>query len=118
MTTLLGQEDLERWLGETNRALKKPRISNLGVAGCLYESTLGLLISLAREVRGRRDIPLSLLRSYLNEIERFFLWGDEFSAEEEGALDSILDRSSELRINVLSLLYDTGMATKCRQPQK
>ena len=118
MTALLGQQDLERWLGETNSALKKPRSGQLGVAGSLHESALRLLVYLARDIRGRHDIPSSLLHSYLNEIERFFLWGDGFSAEEEGSLDSILDRSSEIRMNVLSLLYDTGEASKCRQPQK
>ena len=118
MTSLLGQQDLERWLGDTKNTSQKLHNRHLGVAGSLHQTSLRLLISLGRKVRERKDVPSSLLHGYLNEIERFFLWGDGISAaEEERGLDSVLDRSSEIRTNVLSLLYEIGVAAQCKRPQ-
>lgn len=112
MTSLLTQHDLERWLGATNNPSHQ-----LGLSGSLFEASLRLLRSIAQEISYRDELSPHLLHGYTNEIERFFLWGDGFSAG-EGGLDSIVERSKEIRTNVIMLLYETGIAVQCRHSRE
>ena len=113
MSSLLTHRDLEKWLGSAGTLpIRAPNV-RLGLAGSLYDASLSLLSSIAPTVQAKDDISPQLLHSYINETERFFLWGDGFSAM-DGRLDSILNQSSEIRTEVVKLLYEAGIAIQSR----
>jgi hypothetical protein len=106
-TTPSTRGDLERWLETNNATPQKASSNRLGLAGSLFEALSQLLSSLGEEAQRASAISTKDACSYRNELERLFLWGDGFGAG-DGELDNILDRSTELRVNVLSLLSELG----------
>lgn len=107
MATHLGPGDLERWLEANNAAPQRSSTNRLGLAGSLFEASFQLLSSLVEEGQRAGSISSQIAHSCQNELERLFLWGDGFGAG-EGELDNILENSTELRVNVLSLLSEIG----------
>lgn len=69
------------------------------------EATFQLLTSIQAAAQPSIHITPKNKQQCKNEIERLFLWGDGFGAC-DGSLDDILDKSAELKINVLSLLSE------------
>lgn len=114
MTSTQTQKDLGRSHGAASSLLQRPYNTQAGVAGSLYNHTLRLLSNVARELRVKDNPPVAFLHGYVNEVERFFLWGDGFTIQ-EGGLDMILERSGEIRNNVMTLLYEVGVAAQSRQ---
>lgn len=99
--------DVQSWLPEP------PKDSILGLAGTLFEAILALFTPLARHLADGEDGTDCTIDSkeLFQEVERFFLWGDGFSAS-SGQLDEILSKSSELRQSVFSSLYELGVTLK------
>ena len=81
-------------------------ISPLGLAGSLFEAILNLYTAITQQAARAKHS-----RRLHSELERFFLWGDCFSAS-DGRLDEVLSKSSELRHTVLSTLYELGKVVK------
>src|ERR1700742_3782774 len=98
-----GAYDLQQWLQRSGSGgVHRTSFGRHGLAGNLFEITFRLLRSLLEF-----DGPSAEKQKYQNEIERLFLWGDGFGAG-AGSLDEILDKSTELKISVLSLLSELG----------
>ncbi|KAK3321328.1 hypothetical protein B0T19DRAFT_263775 [Cercophora scortea] len=82
------------------------RSLSLGTAGSFHEAILQLFKHLIRAAKAReleRPVSPKLLNKFTKELQRFYLWGDGFSAS-EGELDEILAKDSKLRHTVLSLM--------------
>ena len=80
--------------------------NTLGFAGRLFKACFELFSSLAR-AQAMDKVAEAEKHGICGELERFFLWGEGFNAE-GGGLDHILESSAELRINVLSFLFEFG----------
>lgn len=88
--------DVGAWLPE-------PGDISSGLAGTLFDAIVNLCVEISRAA------PDSLrLRS---ELERLVLWGGSFSLD-DGRLDEVLSRSSELRLAILSALCELGRVVK------
>lgn len=92
--------DIRNWVPEPSD------VSPLGLAGSLFETILNLCTSISQQLARTR-----CSRRLHSELERYFLWGDGFSAS-QGYLDEILAKSTELRQAVLSSLYELGKVVK------
>lgn len=108
MASTLTRNDLQQWLQKTSYASsQKPENIRVGLAGDLFETSLQLITSLLELAKEKDLIPSQIIRSCRNEIERYHLWGDGFGVA-EGDLDILLDKSSDLKVNVISLLHKVG----------
>ncbi|KAI9155558.1 Zinc finger protein [Paramyrothecium foliicola] len=92
--------DVHDWLSEPG-GYSYP----LGIVGSFYHAIFDLFSNLLKECCASSSpiySSLDTIKRYKDELRRLYLWGEGFSVE-EGHLDEILTRSSELRHNVLSL---------------
>ncbi|RDW57643.1 hypothetical protein BP6252_13725 [Coleophoma cylindrospora] len=99
------EPELERWLEESGAVSQNTSIVRQGLVGRLFEASYELLTSLLHSAKKQHSIAAGDMRQCQNELERLFLWGDGFGAS-DGSLDDILHKSTELKINVLSLLSE------------
>jgi hypothetical protein len=99
--------DLQQWLERSSDGNQKTSLGRHGLAGRLFEVTFRLLTSLDEVTRTLDNVTPRDKQQYRNEMERLFLWGDGFGAG-DGGLDNTLDKSTELKISVLSLLSELG----------
>lgn len=74
----------------------------LGLAGDLFETIFNVCAAVSSTLE-----ETEYSKRLREELERFFLWGDGFSAF-PGGLDTILTKSAELHLAVLSSLYELG----------
>lgn len=100
--------DLQQWLERSSDSNQRASLGRSGLAGNLFEATFRLLTFLLEAVRPSDKVTLKDKQKCRNEIERLFLWGDGFGAG-DGSLDDTLDKSTELKISVLSLLSELGI---------
>ncbi|KAH7002588.1 hypothetical protein EDB80DRAFT_80389 [Ilyonectria destructans] len=94
--------DVHSWLSEPG-----DYSCSLGIVGSFYGAIFDLFGKLVKAVQlceTSRNAASEAARLYSHELRRLYLWGDGFSVE-EGHLDEILTNASELRHNVLSLLF-------------
>ena len=98
MASHFSTADLDQWLAKA-RLEDEPSVE-LGLVGSLFQCILTSLKSLDASAPGEAG-------SWWDQVERFFLWGDGFAVE-DGELDSILDKSYDLKVNVLHLLGNIG----------
>ncbi|KAH8683773.1 hypothetical protein BGZ61DRAFT_480797 [Ilyonectria robusta] len=94
--------DVHSWLSEPG-----DYACSLGIVGSFYGAIFDLFGKLVKAVQlceKSRNLASETARPYSHELRRLYLWGDGFSVE-EGHLDEILTNASELRHNVLSLLF-------------
>lgn len=94
--------DVHSWLSEPG-----DYSCSLGIVGSFYGAIFdlfGKLVKAAQLCETSRNALSETARLYSHELRRLYLWGDGFSVE-EGYLDEVLTNASELRHNVLSLLF-------------
>ncbi|KAH6984276.1 hypothetical protein BKA56DRAFT_481600, partial [Ilyonectria sp. MPI-CAGE-AT-0026] len=94
--------DVHSWLSEPG-----DYSCSLGIVGSFYGAIFDLFSKLVKAVQlceNSRNSASETARPYSHELRRLYLWGDGFSVE-DGHLDEILTNASELRHNVLSLLF-------------
>ena len=73
----------------------------------LFEASFKLLTSLLEAARQSDNVTSRDERQCQNELERLFLWGDGFGAA-NGSLDDSLDKSTDLKMNIILLLSKLG----------
>jgi hypothetical protein len=104
------KHDLQLWLEQSSDGSQPISLWRHGLAGNLFEATCRLLSSLQEAAEVSDKVTLEAKQQCQNEIERLFLWGDGFGAG-DGSLDDVLDKSTELKTSVLSLLSELGEVT-------
>lgn len=92
--------DDQAWLPEPSD------ISQPVLASDLFQAILSLFITITQQVAQTKHS-----RRLRSEIERFFLWGGDFSVS-DGQLDELLSKSFDLRQAVLSILYELGKVVR------
>jgi hypothetical protein len=100
-------QDLQRRLEESGAVNRKTALMRQGLVERLFEAFFKLLTSLVEAARPLDNVTLEDKQKFQNELERLFLWGEGFGAGDE-SLDDSLDKSTELKINILSLLSQLG----------
>jgi hypothetical protein len=100
-------QDLELWLEESSAVDQKISLERQGLVKKLFEASFKLLASLLEAARQSDNVTSRDERQCQNELERLFLWGDGFGAA-DGSLDDSLEKSTDLKMNVILLLSELG----------
>lgn len=78
---------------------------DVGFAGLLYESCLGLFKDIYTQSRKSSVLSKDDQRQLKEELGRLFLWGDAFR---DGKLDRVLVQWGDLRMTILEFISGIG----------
>jgi hypothetical protein len=100
-------QDLELWLEESSNVDQKISLERQGLVRRLFVASFNSLRAVLDTGRDFGSLTSVHEKQCRNELERLFLWGDGFGAA-DGSLDNTLDKSTDLKMNVVSLLSELG----------